>query len=139
MSDTLGTVTYDQRSENGQYLGMMGYHEKRYSEETARSIDTEVRKILDEAHESALRIIREKYVQVEHMAQMLIEFETLDAEDIKKIANNEWNMEEKRLRLKKEEELHKRKPVSPPASSSGEPRSSPRKEPPRPATQDSRA
>lgn len=139
MSDTLGTVTYDQRSESGQYLGMMGYHEKRYSEETARSIDAEVRKILDEAHESAIRIIQEKYDQVELLAQMLIEFETLDAEDIKRIANNEWNMEEKRVRLKKEDELHKRKPASPSPSPSNEARSSPRKEPPRSATQDSRA
>jgi cell division protease FtsH len=134
MSDMLGTVTYDQRSESGQYLGMMGYQEKRYSEETARSIDTEVRKILDEAHESALRIIREKYDQVELLAQMLIEFETLDAEDVLKISNNEWNIEEKRFRLKKEEELHKKKPAS--SLPSGEARSSsPRKEPPRPATQ----
>ena len=139
MSDTLGTVTYDQRSDSGQYLGMMGYHEKRYSEETARSIDTEVRKILDEAHESALRIIREKYDQVELLAQMLIEFETLDAEDVNKILNNDWNMDEKRVRLKKEDELHKRKPASPSASPSNESRSSPRKEPPRSATQDSRA
>lgn len=135
MSDTLGTVTYDERSENGQYLGMMGYHEKRYSEETAKAIDAEVRKILDEANETALRIIREKRDQVELLTKMLIEFETLDAEDIKKIASNEWNLEEKRIRLKKEEELHKKKPATPPPPPSAEirPSTPPQNDPTRPS------
>lgn len=116
MSDKLGAVAYDERSEMGGYLGMNNYHEKKYSEETAKAIDTEVRKILDDAHELATKIIQEHKEQVELMAQMLIEFETLDAEDIRKILNGEWNIEEKRARLKKAEELHKKVPVTPPPS-----------------------
>lgn len=135
MTDSLGTVTYDERSENGQYTGMMGYHEKRYSEETARAIDAEVRKILDEANETALRIIREMRDQVELLAKMLIEFETLDADDIKRICSNEWNLEEKRIRLKKEDELHKRKPATPPPPPSHEirPSTPPKSDPTRPS------
>lgn len=116
MSDKMGAVAYDERSESGAYLGISGYHEKKYSEETAKSIDDEVKQILDEAHDYAKKIIIDKKEQVELMTQMLIEFETLDAEDIRRIMNNEWNVEEKRNRLKTAEDLHKKNPVTPPPS-----------------------
>lgn len=114
MSDKLGAVAYDERDKGGQYLGMMNYHEKRYSEETARAIDSEVRSILDEAHDRAYQIIKDNHDRVELMTQMLMEFETLDREDILKIYNDEWDAEEKRERLKKQAESHKKKPVTPP-------------------------
>ncbi|MBA3816468.1 MAG: ATP-dependent zinc metalloprotease FtsH [Parachlamydiaceae bacterium] len=115
MSDKLGAVAYDDRSDSGSgYMGMGGHSEKKYSQETAKTIDDEVRRILEEAHETAKRIINEYREHVELMTQMLIEFETLDAEDVRKIINNEWNIEEKRARLKKAEELHKKNAVVPP-------------------------
>lgn len=114
MSDTLGAVAYDERTDTGQYLGMSGYHEKKYSEETAKAIDGEVRRIMDEALATARRIISERREQVELMTQMLMEFETLDADDVQKIANNEWDIEAKRARLKIADDLHKKKPVAPP-------------------------
>lgn len=113
MSDKLGAVAYDDRSEPN-YMGGSGHSEKKYSQETAKSIDDEVRRILEEAHETAKRIINEFRTHVELMTQMLIEFETLDSEDVKKIINNEWNIEEKRGRLKLAEELHKKNAVVPP-------------------------
>ena len=60
------------------------------------------------------KIIHETHDQVELMAQMLMEFETLDAEDVRKIINKEWSLEEKRDKLKKAEELHKKLAVVPP-------------------------
>lgn len=107
MSEKIGTVTYEDRGGNGAY-GLAGHYEKKYSEETAREIDFEVRRLLDEAHNRALNIIKEKRDQIELMTQMLMEFETLDSEDVRKILENDWNIEEKRLRLKKTEELHKK-------------------------------
>ena len=114
MSDKLGAVAYDERDRGGQYLGMMNYHEKRYSEETARAIDAEVRSLLDAARDRALQIIKDNHNHVELMTQMLMEFETLDREDILKIYNDEWDIEEKRVRLQKEAEEHRKKPVTPP-------------------------
>lgn len=116
MSDKLGAVAYDERSEAGAYLGMSGYHEKKYSEVTAKAIDDEVRRIVDEAHETAEKIIQERREEVELMAMMLIEFETLDAEDVRKILSGQWDAEDKRARIKKAAELQKRAPVSPPPS-----------------------
>lgn len=116
MSDKLGAVAYDERSDSGQYLGWNNYHEKKYSEETAKTIDDEVRSILDAAYLRAKEILQEYREHVELMAQMLIEFETLDAEDVQKIIKKEWNIEEKRARLKKADELHKKivTPLPPP-------------------------
>ncbi len=114
MSDSLGAVAYDERDRGGQYLGMMNYHEKRYSEETARGIDVEVRRILDQAHDRALSIIEENREKVQLLTDMLMEFETLDREDIYQIFNGKWDVEAKRVRLKKEQDLHKKKPVVPP-------------------------
>ena len=114
MSDTLGTVAYDERSESGQYLGMSGYHEKKYSEETARQIDSEVRRLVEEGHNRALSIIKERSAEVKLMTQMLIEFETLDADDVKQIVRGEWDIEGKRKRLKDAEERFRKPKSAPP-------------------------
>ena len=113
MSDKLGAVAYDERVDSGQY-GMGGHHEKKYSDDTAKEIDAEVRQILDEAHNAALAIVKEHAAELELMTQMLIEFETLDSEDIEKIVTNKWDIEEKRAKLKRADDLHKKAPVSPP-------------------------
>ncbi len=114
MSERLGAVSYDERTDNGQYLGMNGYHEKKYSEETAKAIDDEVRRILDEALSAARKIVKDHKDHVELMTRMLMEFETLDAEDVQKIITNQWDIEEKRARLKRADELHKKTAVTPP-------------------------
>lgn len=107
MSDLLGTVTYDEKSDSGQFLGHTGFHEKLYSEKTAQEIDREVRRILDDAYQQALQIVRDNRVAVELMTAMLMEFETLDAEDVQKIIKNEWNAEDKRSKLLRAEGSHK--------------------------------
>lgn len=112
MSEKLGAVAYEER-ESGSYAGM-SQHENKYSEETARMIDLEVRQILDKAHIEATRIIQEHREAVELMTQMLMEFETLDREDIDLIVAGKWNPEEKRARLKRADELHKKPAVTPP-------------------------
>jgi len=114
MSEKLGTVSYDERAEGGQYLGMNNYHEKKYSEDTAREIDSEVRQILDEGHKAAVEIINAHKQHVELLTQMLMEFETLDSDDINKIITDTWDVEEKRAKLKHYAELHKKQPVTPP-------------------------
>lgn len=107
MTETLGAMSYDERPETTQYGGVS---EKKYSEETAQVIDKEVRKILDEANDLATQIIKEYRPQVELLTEMLIEFETLDSEDVRKIFSNEWNIDDKRAKLKREEEQHRAVP-----------------------------
>ncbi len=114
MSDNLGTVAYDERFDNGGGYAGLNYHEKSYSEETARAIDIEVRNLLEEAHKRAVDIIHLKRAEVELMTQMLIEFETLDAKDVRDILNKEWDPEKKRQRMKDEDQLFKRNTELPP-------------------------
>ncbi len=114
MSDKLGLIAYDTRSESGQYLGMTNYQERTYSEFTARAIDEEIQRIMTEAHKAAKDIIIEHRDQVELMTAMLMEFETLDAEDIQKIIKNEWNAEDKKGRVEAAKALHKKPEVLPP-------------------------
>lgn len=114
MSDELGAVLYDERTESGQYLGMSGFHEKSYSQETAQKIDAEVKGLIDVAHKRALEILEENRDKVEIMADMLMEFETLDATDIKEIMDGTWNAETKRSRLKAADELQMKNPPPPP-------------------------
>lgn len=114
MTDALGPVTYDERSEAGQYLGMSGYQEKNYSESTAEQIDQEIRAILDTAHGRAKAILEEHREQVVLMTNMLMEFETLDRKDILDIMSGKWSTEGKREKVKLEAEKMKRQTPPPP-------------------------
>ena len=113
MTDKLGTVAYDEKSEQGQYLGMSSYHEKMYSQDTAKAIDEEVRKILDTAHEYAKTLVLAHKDKVQLMADMLMEFETLDRDDVKLIIEGKWNTENKRAKEKSLENLNKKLPPPP--------------------------
>jgi cell division protease FtsH len=108
MTESLGAVAYDERQESGQYLGGQGYHEKNYSEATAEEIDRQVKTILDSALTLARQIVLEYKDQVELMTQMLMEFESLDREDVLEIMNNTFNVEKKRARLKMSEEKQRK-------------------------------
>lgn len=110
MNDSLGTVAYDERTENGQYLGAANYRDKNYSEETAKSIDEEVRKLMTEAHQRAVDIITENKDKVQLMTDLLMEFETLDREDVLDIINGTWDIEKKKKRLKLQDEANRRLP-----------------------------
>lgn len=112
MTDALGTVAYNEKSDGGG--GYIAYHEKSYSEETAKAIDEEVRSILSAAYQRAKDLILENRERVELMAKMLIEFETLDSQDIYDILHDDWDTEKKKERLQEVDNRYKRTPPSPP-------------------------
>ncbi len=110
----LGTVAFDERQEGGQYLGMNNMSEKTYSDDTAKMIDAEIKKLLNQAHEQAIEVINKNRDKVELMTQMLMEFETLDKEDVKEMIEGTWDIEKKRARLKISENLQKKTPTPAP-------------------------
>jgi len=65
------------------FLGMSVARQRNISEATAQKIDAEVRRILDEAYETARRILSEKAKDHETLAQGLLEYETLTGEEIR--------------------------------------------------------
>ncbi len=115
MTDALGTVAYDERSETGMYLGGAGTKERTYSEDTAKFIDGEVLKLIKDGHQRATEIILANKDKVELMTAMLMEFETLDKEDVQDIIKGTWDVEKKKSRLKLAEELQKKLPPPPPS------------------------
>lgn len=114
MSEELGLVSYDDRSENGQYLGMGASSDKSYSDETAKKIDTEIYNLLNEAHKTANDILTTNREKVQLMTDMLMEFESLDAADVKHIMEGTWDSEKKKGKIKSAESLRKKLPPPPP-------------------------
>jgi cell division protease FtsH len=81
MSDLLGPQTLGRK--NGEvFLGRDFGHEPNYSEQVAASIDAEVRRMIDEAHERARSILTLHRETLDALAAALVEKETLAGEDL---------------------------------------------------------
>ena len=77
MSEKLGPLTFGQRDELV-FLGREINEQRNYSDEIAYEIDMEVRRLVTEAHERALKVLTEHRDKLEFLAQRLLEIETLD-------------------------------------------------------------
>ena len=84
MSEQLGLISYEaDLSLNENVYAMPA--EKDYSQKTAEAIDNEVKTITDQAYKQAKQLIEENKETLEKVAQALLKYETLDAEDVKVI------------------------------------------------------
>ena len=82
LSDVMGPLMYDEGGEEV-FLGRSaGQPSKAMSDETALSIDREVRSIIDECYEKARSILDEHRSKMDLMAEALMQYETVDAEQI---------------------------------------------------------
>lgn len=94
MSDALGPVLYAENS-NEVFLGRAVTQNKNMSEETARLVDMEIKRLVTEAYDEAKRILTERDDDLETLAHALMEFETLTGDEIKDIlAGKEINRSE---------------------------------------------
>jgi len=84
MSEKLGVVQYGERSEHI-YLGRDITRSEDYSEETSREIDLEVKRFLDEAKSFAEKTLTDNRWRLEKLATELLEKETLDAAEIRRL------------------------------------------------------
>ena len=81
MSDALGPMVYGE-NEGEVFLGRSVTTHKNVSEATMQKIDAEVRRILDEQYEVAKKILTDNRDKVEAMTAALLEFETIDSDQI---------------------------------------------------------
>jgi cell division protease FtsH len=81
MSDVLGPMVYAE-NEGEVFLGRSITKTVNMSEETMRKVDAEIRRIIDEQYALARRLIEENRDKVEAMTQALLDWETIDAEQI---------------------------------------------------------
>jgi cell division protease FtsH len=84
MSDNLGPMVYGE-NEGEVFLGRSITTHKNVSESTMQKVDTEIRRIIDEQYALARRLIEDNREKVEMMAKALLEWETIDAEQINDI------------------------------------------------------
>lgn len=84
MSDTIGPVVYD--SGNGEvFLGKDYGHVNNYSENTSARIDAEVEKIMREAYNRTVEILKEHYDKLELVANTLLEKEKISGEEFENL------------------------------------------------------
>ena len=84
MSEKLGPVRYGERSEHI-YLGRDITRNEGYSEETAREIDIEIKKLVSNAKDRAMQILTEQRERLDRLANALLEKETMDAAEIRQL------------------------------------------------------
>jgi len=78
----LGPLTFGKKEEQI-FLGREIAQHRDFSEETARMIDEEVRRLIDEAYKSAFSLVKEYSPAMHRIANALLERETIDAEEVR--------------------------------------------------------
>ena len=106
MSDQLGPIAY-QENEEEVFLGRSVSRTQNVSEETAKKIDSEVKKIVEAGYARAKKILAEKVEELHKVSKALLTYETLSGEEIKKIVFE--NVYPKRLSGKEEASTTKKK------------------------------
>ena len=92
MSDRLGPVALGRQSGNV-FLGRDIASDRDFSDETAAAIDEEVRNLVEQAYRRAKEVLVNNRAILDQLAQMLVEKETVDAEELQNIlANNDVKM-----------------------------------------------
>jgi cell division protease FtsH len=84
MSEKLGPVALG-RSQGGMFLGRDIAAERDFSEDTAATIDDEVSQLVEEAYRRATEVLSNNRAVLDELAEMLVEKETVDAEDLQEL------------------------------------------------------
>ena len=84
MTDSLGPMVYGE-NEGEVFLGRSVTTHKNMSEQTMQKVDAEIRRIVDEQYALARKLIEENKDKIEAMTQALLEWETIDSDQIKDI------------------------------------------------------
>jgi cell division protease FtsH len=88
MSDKLGRLRYSDNEEEV-FLGHSVTQRKNVSDATAKLIDEEIRRIIDDAEGNARRILTEHRTDLDTVAQALLEYETLSGDEVRQIIKGE--------------------------------------------------
>lgn len=106
----LGPIQYE-RDTGSVFLGRdYTNSQKNFSIETATKIDAEIRKIIDEAHAEALRVIKENKEDVILIAETLLEHEQITAEEIDYLLEHRHLKRDEKPEVKEEQPAQEIKP-----------------------------
>ena len=84
MSKKIGPLTVGKKADPI-FIGMHQGEVNSYSEESARTVDSEIRQFISDAYSKAKKILTTNLQQLHNMAQALLDFETIDSEEVKLI------------------------------------------------------
>jgi cell division protease FtsH len=87
MSDSMGPMVYGEE-EGEVFLGRSMATHRNMSETTMQKVDAEIRQIIDNRYDEARRLLEENRDKVEAMMRALLDFETIDADQIDDIMND---------------------------------------------------
>lgn len=111
MSEKLGPLHYEKR-EGHVFLGLNSAQPAReYSEQTGQEIDGEVRRLVKEGHERALKILKDNLETLHNLSLALLEKETLDGAEVEMIMNGKSLADiekEREIRAKNLEDQNKK-------------------------------
>jgi cell division protease FtsH len=89
MSEKLGLVTYE-KERRPFLVDTERTPSKEYSEETARDIDAEVARLVEEAHERVRKMLTERREQLKIVSQKLLEQETVTGDELRQLVGKEF-------------------------------------------------
>ena len=84
MSDILGPLKYSENEEDV-FLGRSVTQRTSMSDETAKLIDNEIRKIIDIAENHAKKVLKKNIKHLHNLAKALLEYETLSGDEVKEL------------------------------------------------------
>jgi cell division protease FtsH len=87
-SDELGLVAYGDNNDEV-FLGMQVNRTQNVAEATAQKIDAEVKRLVDAGYAEAKRLLIEKAEEHKRLAEALLEYESLNGEEIAKVLRGE--------------------------------------------------
>ena len=80
-------MAYDKQG-GGQFLGGNNNPRRELSDATAQAIDKEVRSLVDDAHESALNILKNNLSLLEDISQKILEKEVIEGDELKEMLSS---------------------------------------------------
>lgn len=84
MSEKIGPLALEKR-EGPVFLGMQSSNAREYSESKAEEVDSEIHRLITQGHERAVQILRDNMPVLKTLAEALLEYETIDAEEVEMI------------------------------------------------------
>jgi len=104
MTTEMGPLTYGENQDEV-FLGRSVARNQSVSEETARKIDAEIRKIVDKGYEKAKKILNEKIEDLHKLAKALLTYETLTGPEIEDLINeNKYPANKEDLKIEEDKE-----------------------------------
>ncbi len=90
MSEELGTQVFGE-AQHQVFLGRDYANHQDYSAETAKRIDDEVERIMREAHALANKVLNDRHEQLDLMAKVLLERETVEGDEVNALLDDKWD------------------------------------------------